>query len=388
MKMYHPTEFKKTRPYYDQLARVVINHGIEDPSATSELVKFMEKAQIIHRSKVDQWRAKVHEEYQACIRTVTWVEGGRAIYDFPPLLLDEFSNTDIDEINTSDIHLPFGGFYMNLENSGIFFGKDLIVGAYIYTRPDGAVEFQATGKADKPGMTQFHHEPIIYGDDSLESVDQLVEQHVFEGLNWSRKVDQVKDASIVNLMNGIRIQEFKNSYGFSSVEVDEIQAIVKSKESINYLSEILTPALTEQVLMRKKFVSLVFNCLLYMSAFPDDRDNGFAEPSVDKALAKAYFDGREKEFKKAKAQVLKSGYTPVITIGTSFERELERSGYEVGKSSISAHWRRGHWRKIKDKANPEIKRLVRVKACRVGFSKSDDEIDHAGHIYQLEEKKS
>ena len=386
MKKYHPIEFKKPRPYFEQFVRSYFSAGPEDQQTWAGLFKFMEKAQIVHQSRPQEFREKMHAEHQAMHLPLLWAVNGRAIYDFPPLLLDEFANTNLDEVNTSDIHLPFKAVYLHFENTGISFGADAIIGAYISDRPDGAVEVQAVGKISAPNEFHFHHEPIIYEKGKEQTIDALVEQHVFEGLDWSYRHTNMNNPQLENHLTQIRIQEFISSYGFSEEELIAIAGLGRKDSPIKTIGELMTPALEAQVAMRKRFLSLVFNCLLYMSAFPEDRESSFAESGVDPKLAKSYFEGKGKEFTKAKAQVLKSGYTPVITIGNQFEKELSGSGYIVGASSKSAHWRRGHWRRIKDSNNPEVKRLVRVKACRVGFSKDGDGLGVTGHIYQIEEK--
>ena len=107
-------------------------------------------------------------------------------------------------------------------------------------------------------------------------------------------------------------------------------------------------------------LQLIANALCYVSAFPDDSQVDWPVGTPEKLRQKAD-TAAPKEASRAASKLNAMGYRKVRHIGDEFSA----AAGQAGPGHVSAHWRRGHWRRQAYGPKMSLRKLKWLRPTRV-----------------------
>lgn len=388
---YHPERFRAYRDYSGKL-RAVYLEQVEPATGmltleqlndlTRPLVEELnQKGMAFPRKLKDDFPQPsmvMDAETSLAVAYGRFVQAGRQIMDFPPLLTEMLASTRVDDIPLNSIRLPYASQYL-------YFGPQeelklepgwLVDGAYVESRgPDGAISFTVTAVPHDHGLSSlwyllpevqykqdlgsdFRFMDLATATDMARSDDQaeLLKQRETFGGDMLDELKQACEQSGEPLPDGLRLEDI------SPKLADERLAIVARRHPV-YLSAL----------------KLVVNALCYVAAYPDDLATAWPDGTPSKLKHKV-IHGAGKEQKRAKSKLEALGYVPVHICGQQLASQVATHvDPATGLRHVTTHWRRGHWRRQAFGPNRSLRKLIWVMPVRVGAKNSGDE--DTGHLY-------
>ena len=296
-----------------------------------------------------------------------FVQAGKQILDFPPLLTSLLHETDIDDIQLAALNLPYSSQYLyfgpqkGLElEPGWFFD-----GAYVEQRGEkGDIRFTITAAPEKQDLSKLwyiHPEPQYTQDfvlnyrtmDIATAVDTLLSQRL------SDLKKRIAPPPNLPFSEGF---EIKNIQGTTSEERERI---------VEYRHPVYKSAL-----------QLIVNALCYVTAYQDDIIPVWPEKTPLSLKVKATTASKEKERKRAQSKLESLGYVPIHLCGQRIIEQTQKNAAlteQNNGASRSLHWRRGHWRNQVYGASRSLRKLIWIMPVMVGTGIKESDVP--GHLY-------
>lgn len=312
-----------------------------------------------------------------------FMQDGRNIFHLEPGLIELFNKTKIDDVVLEDVLLPYDSFYLHFgEAAGIeapnYFGeyselynKELNKSSGVFI--EGAfVELQRDHFGDYQSI-QLLLVPKAYGDSGFSHLINL-DCHVKGGVVRKDVKNSVlnafKDAIHQNPFQNDLMNQKSNNHSVLGKDFDWHQAKKDWRPSAEKLA--WEAAAT-------KAITLIVNAILYLTSQDSDVEEDFPDSYPKKLVTKAKSDNI-KEAKRAESKLASQGYTKIKFVGRSVKKYFQ---HEHSSSSVSSHWRRGHWRKQPFGSKEEGKtRPVWIKPTIVNKGAGEEQ-NIPGHIYEV-----
>lgn len=265
----------------------------------------------------------------------TFTKDGRNMFDFSPRLLEMLVATDLDaSVIPKDLVPPYDFFYMHMNGFTTMRGE---VTGYTYTVEGAFIE---------------------------------VSRHAQSGEieTWAiNLVTKVKDGERENYY--VMLQFLPHSVH------DSIKAALESLSST-------PPRHRSDPGVMAAILTLIFNCLLYLSHL--DRDVKYRYPDTMPAkMREAIQYGKKKQREKALKAATSLGYSKVHYCGYALQHEYEAQGGKRGELT-EAHWRRGHWRNQPHGPGNGLRKLIWLRPVVVKREKGEPQ---RGRVYEVDIKE-
>ncbi|GEM_PF-1007518 len=309
-----------------------------------------------------------------------WYKHGRNIFSFSKELLQLLDKTDVNDIKPELFKPPYEIFYLDLKPLNLKLSKNsdaIIEGVYIDhniwngygEHPEGYCDLSFRFVGDfKDNFLKYittvksSTQPFT-NDNYVDEIPLGDFWNIFLWFEKSEKRETVKEALDYFLKN----------------LKDEIFVTNKTPEQI---SDFDLDFYSDTIELIERTLSLVINCLLYLSQPKDKLDIERKLPTglpgnFEKKLS---FAKTEKDKKKVNEKIEQAGFTKINFVGKSFRRQNKE--IKSNDSTVLPHWRRGHWRNQRFGEELQESKLVWIMPTIVN---SEIGKPVKGHLYYAEE---
>lgn len=303
---------------------------------------------------------------------------GRAIFDLDHRLVALFGRTTIADVPLDLIRLPYAALYLH------FAGLDgcttpegwQLSGAYVHEVSErDAMEIVMTWSPPAPALAlewpqrpEPLHKQSFVGDtrhmDAGQAMDRLYGARAI-ALDHERYEAHAERATAAA---AIEDEIFPSSQGLG---VRRLAVTTKDRSTYEKAElDSLQP-------MAAQAMAVVINALLYLTMYPDDRDEIWPKGTPVRLARQA--DNEEappKARRRAETRLAQMGYRRVHLCGREI-RMHDLPGPPGQGAARATHWRRGHWRRQPHGPGASQRRLIWVMPTFVG--QAGDEA--LGHLY-------
>ncbi|MCV6575955.1 MAG: hypothetical protein OIF58_09490 [Cohaesibacter sp.] len=302
----------------------------------------------------------------------TFFAGGRNIFHLPKTLTTMLANTSLNEIRVSDIQFPFYSFYLSFEgglNIGLPRTENRIDGAYISRHGDD-LSFYVTSRntsIDPSGRAAWIEgsEPHFFAPLRIQSEEQTLDD-LLETAIENKDIALVPSQASIGALQAGTNDARKNGFPISVAETTGYERDAQfSQDALPSVRIVL---------------ALICNALCFLSSKPD-----FNEVWSDDTPAPQVLDVENAKTPKRKraatGKLAELGFFPIRMIDLHINKEFNGidSNEQTG-TEISAHWRRGHWRRQPYGAGRNRIHLVWIKPVLV---RADKGRPVSGHLYNV-----
>jgi len=382
--IYHPFRYAASRPFAKRVAsfwQSEVGLRMFPPAQEFERLQMMVMFgynDALDRMPFDQRPSNMDLAFQEINRAVTYAAfnaHGRNIFHFDAHLLDMFSRTDVGGIPPEAVHLPLDVFYLHFgpqPNLELVPGKP-VDGAYIYVQERAGAKhlhFDLT-TADAEGHTSPSNECFITNPD--------VRYHLAIDLSQGADLENLVADAINSEINALR------SPGIDTSSLEGLQEEVRNqgvdlRDQRQSGAERRAEQLSERFPTFRAAMNLAINAIFYLSAYPDDFDEGWPANAPKNLTEKADKAQTAKEKRRAESKLLPMGFTRV-----KFVRSPGAPSRMEGEGSARAHWRRGHWRNQPYGEGRKLRKPVWIKPVIVNSDAFGEEMP--GRIYDVQPKE-
>lgn len=371
---YHPERYKAYRDFATAIGNfykksVTNKYGLLDVDQLNEIMNLVVSefnSKIVNTPRRDIMR-KLYPPASTIVQTEEilssaygrFIQCGKQIMDFPPLLMELLSNTDVDEIPIGSIKLPYASQYIyfgpqeKMEMDGICW----VDGVYVEQRSEnGGLRFTLTTvpKDTKDSEIWYLMPEVTYTQDLIfESGDICISEAV-------EKVLQTQLSDLQRKIEYIGESRYGNQIKDNNAEMSRLrQTIILSRHPVYQAA-----------------IKLAINALCYIVAYPNDMKQVWPKETPPKLLNKLKTSS-EKMRKKIQSRLESLGYTPVHICGQKLTLDHVGNAHQ-NSFHPKSHWRRGHWRNQPYGQGREMRRLIWIMPTLVG---GVTEEQPNGHIY-------
>lgn len=261
---------------------------------------------------------------------------GRETFEFLPELVSELRNTDISQVQLSNLALPYSAFYLHFGPQDDLQLSDfqratpeIFDGAFVWAKDNGTLQIS---------LTYMRHGQPVSG---------------LAGPVAEITPDLMGLAADEALLKG-----FQTSAG-NVLEAQRSAMPVEDADELDEQHRLYAQSVEQSA-------RLVVNALFYLSAYGQDKSPE-PSPATPGPLASKFLSAKTaKAQRTAKGAMEKAGYSLVRLCGKEFASEAP--GGTVSQDaggSLRTHWRRGHWRNQKHGPALSMTKLIWVRPVRV-----------------------
>jgi hypothetical protein len=275
------------------------------------------------------------EDADACIAAYTHRANGGAIYVLPDRLVEEFDNTDCDEVRITDLKLPFTHVYITFTPpKPLYLAEGAPVdGCYIVKQQD---DYFISLTSRQEGVDYVRSIPLTSLDPrfNLHLPAKDSEMTVIQAVEAGIKAFMAENAPPTEDMS----QTMTRPDG-TTFFVEDIRAKSRKRRIAVFES---------QETIFRACLNIIINAACFISFRPEDITeewDGEVPAWVPQALADSRDTRRSRDRRRDAEQHMSSNdYCRIRICGKNLFPDL--SHLETGTGvSPRAHWRRGHWRR-------------------------------------------
>lgn len=304
-----------------------------------------------------------------------FVEHGRNIFFLEPHLVRLLDQTDLANVRCGDVQLPFDCFHISFGDAfdGALPGApNRIDGAYITSHPGWSDNLQVLVTTrrldqqhpDKPNRWPFSRDVYFYAPLNVSDPDATFEDVVRAAIEDGEiKIEQSimrpDDEEVLELPGG-------------PVLVRDVRHLTDAEE---------TELTWKGLPMFRRALALVVNALCYLNATSGETEAKLLPDDTPADLAANWQSAKVGLRDRAKSGLLERGFMPVmIRKGDVAAGTGPADG--GGGVQVSAHWRRGHWRR---QPHGQGRALIKLMWIRPTLVAADHGAvpDTKGHLYRL-----
>lgn len=262
---------------------------------------------------------------------------GAFVYDVAPKLGQALHASDTDELCISQLHLPAHSFYLHFGRSDIRLNDAWpLEGLFVLPSPRSWRLILCARRTAGPGS--WFNRP---GETHLLRIPPECFNMPFpEAVASALKID-AQDIEMARARISRHPQE--------GLLPPSLKGVADTALELNELN---------QTALRDALV-WAGNALAYLTAYPEDARRDWQPGSPASMVEKANRPGKEGE--RAASKMTSMGFWNATVVGAAFDLA---SGDAAG-SSVSAHWRRGHWRHQAHGPAMSLRKLVWIRPMRV-----------------------
>lgn len=253
----------------------------------------------------------ISKEIHYAIHYAVFAVHGRNIFHFEPEMIEQFRQTDIDEVPVSALAFPYKSFYMSFGKQtdlDLWREGNFVDGAYISVLP--GVRLQII-------LSTIRHD-VDYRDRTNWITNP--DRYYYLPLTLDRPdVSVTTDQSGIYEIDGRSIEVRDNKHHLSKLEAAEI------RDGFDVFKEALR---------------LVINGLCYITSNLDETEERWPDDTPKEQLERLNKATNKSNRQKALAELLSRGYSKVRFCGK--HSVSDRVTVVPTGRELTAHWRRGH----------------------------------------------
>lgn|GEM_PF-3846637 len=326
---------------------------------------------------------KLMQSQNELIDFLQFWEKSRQIFNFEADLTQMLSLTDVDSIPWKSIKLPYDNFYISFGSFGqeSFTSNDpyqkykfIIDGAYVKRikgkspiLPEDSIQIQFTSKLVSP----TYKKAIV-----SQPEGYLLGEPLYEYILSGEKEQSVKTA----IENGEKAYtqyctKFdENNY---SIALEMAQKYGVAGNENKKLNLHLDKYLRGKDIIRP-FLPTLFNCIFYLTQYPDKIVEKFQDNTPEKLLKK-YKNASSKKIKENTLSKINShGYHKIKFVKSIIKKDSSSKDTE---KEVSPHWRRGHWRNQPYGEGLNSSKFIWINPTMV---RKDISNPTSGHVYDVD----
>lgn len=291
--------------------------------------------------------------------------GGRVIFDFSKRLTEALLNSDVQEIPLSALHKPAQSLYLH-------FGQGVTVGIDSHE-----IEGAFVAWLERPG------EPPVL------TVDFVSANQFTDSIFWFRQDGEPLTGCSISLDNPdidviTALEESVHRVDMRNKVLLEQNRRFEEKLTAEYGEIVSIPSpisrIAENLPLLKSGMALVINCLLYLSAEPDDRVDGW-DDQADPVMAEQSISAVKPGTRKTATRTLeKQGYSKIQFVGRQFAAAVDSQAVtdETGRTVVT-HFRRGHFRNQAYGPKQSLRKVIFIPPVVVNQGQGEA----LGRIYEI-----
>jgi hypothetical protein len=345
---FHPSRILKTRPALRAVPTP--ENMIDGIMQMSDFQRILE----VHRVEANLHKLAfepavrprtVFNDGDSCLAAFTHRSNGGAIYVLPDPLVEEFDNTDCEEIRMADLKLPFNNLFLKFTPPHPLFLADgaPVDGCYIIKQGD---EYLLTLTSQLEGVDYVRSI-------SIACLDPTFSLHLPVPVFSLDKPAQDTDICI-NAAVEMGIKDFLAKNAPPSDDIS--QTIERPDGTTTTVVDVRAKSRRRRVAVFRDqepvfraCLNIIANAACFISFRPEDISEAWeGEPPgwVIEALNDPAESRRTRDRKRDALRNIAGGdYTRIKICGGNLFSDISREGATGHGVSPRAHWRRGHWRR-------------------------------------------
>jgi hypothetical protein len=340
---FHPSRMLKTRPALRALpSPEKMIQGAMSQTEFERVVETRKREECLETlaysipARHARDRLPFQNDIDACLAAYTHRASGGAIYVLPERLVEEFSNTDFDDVRVGDLKLPFDNLFIKFTPpEPLYLAEGAPVdGCYIVKQMD---EYFVSVTSYWEGVDYVRSIP-------LTTLDLRFNLHL-----------PAEDAEIsINAAVEKGIEAFMKEN--SPPTEDLSQMVTRPDGTTCYVEDVRAKSrkrrievFQSQEPVFRACLNIIINAACFISFRPEDITeewDGEVPEWVIEALNDPKGTRRSRDRKRdAYRHISNSDYTRIKICGKNLFADFPHSGATGHCVSPRAHWRRGHWRR-------------------------------------------
>ena len=310
-----------------------------------------------------------------------WFES-RQIFQFENNLASALTNTSIDDIPWSEIHLPYDDFYISFYNEHCIqftvqpYGFTyLIDGAYI--------------KRAKAGESLLFNENSIIIDFSSKLIEPdytkaindnppgiLFEEPIYSFILSGKPNETVKNAIERGEDNYLKYCDYMDNTNY-----EQSLSLIK-KLNYNFNDFIKLSLMKDKYFRGKQYIipslPILFNCLFYLTQYPENIHNQYSDHHAKIAYKELDRINNITLEKKINKDILQKEFTRIKFVKDQKISLIVKT--TLNSKILRTHWRRGHWRNQFIGGKEPKHKYIWIQPTIVN---KDVGTNSTGHIYEV-----
>lgn len=375
LQRYHPERYRQSRPFAKRVASLYRNLVGENPPNHQLIEQYSNTIFNSYNTEISKYPVEqrpsdtryLMREPSLATYYGAYNAFGRNCFHLMDSIVQEFLNTEVDEVPLSAVNFPYEVLYISFGalSNLVLYNSFVVDGAYVIAHKGFPLQIALT-TVNKPepiiGKKSWAFVPDRYYYLALKTENpeacfgDLIEEAVKNELEAQKDIGKIPDSGIYEV-EGKRIGITNKRPESSKLD----QAEIVSGEKVF-----------------RESLRLVVNALCYFSQYPEGIEEIWPPSAPTALIEKIEKPKSPKQAQKAKSQLVSMGYSKIKFCGRALSRELP-SGRLGGE--LSTHWRRGHWRLQPHGKSGSKRKLVWIRPTIVRKDKGEPEY---GHIYSVE----
>lgn len=292
----------------------------------------------------------IMQEHSTAQMYTLFCGAGRMIFEFSEDLTEAFLRSDLGEAHVSDIRLPYPALYLRFNSTEpiLFDGRRALDGCYVFLGKDSrfiGLMLAGVRQDTWPDIGDIGYQASI----DLSNPNSLLSDAVAQAYELQMRQFAEMDEQAAR-ERGIQSE---------NIEKPQERLFAKAHESMMEL------------------LRLVGNALLFLSAYPDEVEEGWTE-GAPRELVEITERGRPKQRRETFDELWQMGYTKVRYCGRSSQMHTQQLDAPT-PGKLSRHWRRGHWRRQPHGPGLRERKLIWIRPVLVGSGPETA----PGHVYEV-----
>ncbi len=397
---YHPERYQQTRAY---VPRILNQRRGRAPATSREIwekqwngemrimLTAMNEQRMCSPMK-EGWRpghqstAAMYTEANIFVLFDQFHCNGRQVFDIPPMIVEMFRNTDVDDVPLNLLHSPYESYYIHFgPQEGLEIEPGWSVdGAYVtHIEKHELLQIVLVGRPTDDGSVRnwFKDAEPIYTAVYDKSVATMDVGTATDTVVAKKLAELDREVAVGNAEMQAKVEEARLAMRAQGQDISNLKIIPSVSENGTERAQ----TLQRRTPVFKEALRLVINGICYLTAYPDDSDPQWPADAPSALVQKATevdeqsSSGRGKANKKAKSQLEALGYRAVHLCGQHF-RKSETGEFESTDRTVKRHWRRGFWTRQAYGERWSLRRLAWRHPVIVRRDVGADD-DTPGHIY-------
>lgn len=313
-----------------------------------------------------------------------FLKNGRNIFHLEPELISLFKKTSVEDVVVEDVITPFESFYIHI-------GREANVYAPKYEQShDVPFDKSRLSESVVPIVGIYVSYAFDSRDNACEGLDFMFvpefgqpTEYAYFSLLWCYHSKGFRNVSgeKTTIKQALHNNVYQNPFDNKQAEIDYKERIFPDGKDFFETRGSWTPNIEDLIWKEtvRELTNLAVNTILFLTSADSDVEEGYPSTYPEKLVNKAR-SGNAKEVKRAESKLASQGYTKIKFVGRSVKKYFQASNTGT---TVSTHWRRGHWRKQPFGAKTEgNKRLVWIKPTIVNKGLNAEKPMN-GHIYEV-----
>ena len=307
-----------------------------------------------------------------------WTES-RQVFHFNPKLAAMLAETDVDDVPWSELRFPHKDFYVGWGDYGQrsfdHHGHHYVVeGAYVKCVDDSKIDFLRGGLALIFACRLIHptYREAIGHYGKARHFKEPVYEYVISPLDATSVGEAISNGEAASLKHADALDIVINEMAANLARQRGMMTGSPPIGAYRMLVERAHPVV-------RPFLPVLFNCIFYLTQFPEHITLEFPPQAPRDLVKQATSAFKPNKREQAEVEIRRRGFSRVryVVDPTAHDEQTfaETGSRHDPSTSVSTHWRRGHWRR--QPHGPDLTLIKRLWIKPVLVNAANGEVRHA-----------